>query len=257
MRKVALLDTERGAYRSVSKAINEGRVEIFDVRGTESLAKAYNAIAKNTQDFDRIVLDTAGTLATTLNNEMLLRGGARLWTNPSATLTLTQQQWGIMSTRFILALRDFQELGLPFITAVHEGERENPYEGTTIHGPDLNRMLLKELYGMSDFIFRIGKLPTKAAINGQTYPPGTRVLRMIDDARFIAKGAEPVGIELLPNPTFGAIMEVWDKVCTLDPELKARAGSPRIVIYGPPGAGKTYLACSEGNLTNNKQTKKG
>jgi hypothetical protein len=245
--KVALLDTERGAFRSVSKAINEGRVEVFEVSGTDSLAKAYNAIAKNTKEFDRIVLDTAGTLATSLNNEMLLRGGQRLWTNPSAMLSPTQQQWGIMSTRFILALRDLQELGLPVITTCHEGERENPYEGITMHGPDLNRMLLKELYGMSDFIFRIGKLSAKAVIANETLAPGTRVLRMIDSPQYIAKGAEPVGTELLAHPTFASIMEVWDKVCQLDnPELKSRAGSPRIVIYGPPGAGKTYLACSEG-----------
>ena len=243
--KVAIIDTERGTNRAVSQDIESGRVVVYPASSAVSLGTAMDSIKNQLDDLSHIVLDTIGTLTTSLTNEILKRGGgsSQIWANPNAILTLTQQQWGQMSSRVILFLRDLQELGKPVIVVCHEGERENPYEGTIMHGPDLNKSLLKELYGMNDAIVRLGKLSGKTKINGVEYQTGTRVLRMIDSPQFMAKGGENSQVELLPEPTLAKIAEM------------VRPFPQRMVLYGPPGAGKTWLAGSPLSPTTTSKTK--
>lgn len=234
-KKVALIDTEQGTD-SVSNLIQQGTVVVYPARSLSDLGKAFQLIRKTVDDYDRIVVDTTTTLSTSINNELLTKGGTMLWANRGAGMSLTQQQWGEMSSRMILFFRDLQELPLPVILVCHEGIRENPYDGIEVHAPDINKMVLKELYGMNDAIIRLGKLPSKTNIGGTDYPLGTRVLRLQDSPQFMAKGRDALPYqrpELLANPTLASFL----KVCNPEPR--------KIVLYGPPGVGKTVFACSE------------
>lgn len=237
--RIALIDTEEGSA-SVSNRIASGAVELFPAPNFDAAEKAFIAISKRVDEFDTIVVDTMTTLAGTTIQDLALRGGSRsdLWSKREA-MGASQQQWGQMSSLLILFTRNLYDMGnrsKRIVLVCHEGSRDDPYEGIEMHAPDLNKMLLKDLYGMCDAIVRLGKLPQKAKIGDVECAPGTRILRLQDSPKYMAKGRDVIESprpELLANPTMSSFLAV----CNPSPR--------KIVLYGSPGSGKTVLACSE------------
>lgn len=236
-KKIALIDTEEG-FASVANLIDEGKVELFPANSFEKADAAVAKIFKDADKYSRVVLDPVTTMATTLNNTLTLKGSnvvGGIWEKRNS-LRIAQDQWGQMSTMVILLTRTLYELPCQVVLTCHEGTRENPFDGIEMHAPDLNRMILKDLYGYCDAIVRLGKMPQKGVIDGKDVPAGTRVLRLQDSPQYMAKGRDTLPYsrpELLANPSMSSFLSV----CKPSPR--------KIVVYGPPGVGKTVFACSE------------
>ncbi len=236
--KTALIDTEEGNL-PVRHLPN---VEIFLAKTQFDLEKALETIwSKPAGYYSRVVFDTISTASTTamLNLSFDPSKGRKIsvW-GQKADLQFTQADWGEMSKMLIYFTRNLFELpGSPTtVILCHEGEREHPIDGTKIASPDLNRMLLKDVYGLSDVVLRLGKVPQKIDIDGVSYPAGTRILRLLDAPRYLIKERVSYGTklpELFPNPTLTKYLNLFD------PALRPR----KILIYGGPGVGKTTFSC--------------
>lgn len=235
--RIALIDTEEG-FASVGNLVREGKVDHYLATTFDELKAATWKVYRSDPGYDIIVLDPISAIATTRTLE-LMAGSFETFLKAKEPVRANRDIWGTMNNDIIRCYRQLAESNNKKATLVitcHEGQRDNPYDGTTMTGPDLNQGLLKDVYEFSDAIVRLSKLPQAVKIDGVEYKKGTRVARLQDSPQYLAKGRDEVGgptrPELIAAPTLPKIFTA----CNPAPR--------KILLYGAPGVGKTVLAVS-------------
>lgn len=247
-KKIALFDVEEG-YRPVYKLIQAGKIELFECMSAEDVEKGLVSVSKRPDEFYRIVFDTATHFAAVTLNEIMLPMANRLgniWKSRNG-LKGGYDDYGQTATTVNMCFGTAYEMNrrsMQVIVTAHEAVRESPGEEIEMHGPDLQKKILTFTYGYSDVVARLGKVTQPMKQDGKTYPADQknplRVLRVQDSAKYMAKGRDDVEQEtktpeLIPLPGRAGMTEVLAEF-----EVKPR----KFMIYGPPGVGKTVLACS-------------
>lgn len=250
--KTILIETERRSY-TVQDRIDAGDVELFDCVHLDEVEKVVWQVHVGKLKCDILVIDTLTTLKT---QTMLDIAGAKAGSQANGLNLManrekfkaTQPEWGIMSdimTRLVLFLRD---MPITTILVCHEGTREVEDGLYERRAPNLNPALISPVLDNSDLIVRLGILGRETEIEKKKWPPGTRVARLIEDERHVAKVATPsIKIKappLVAEPTLGSLLTA----------IGGKKLPGMITIYGSQGAGKTNLACTGYTLDSHTAT---
>lgn len=240
--KTLLIETERRSY-TVQDRIEAGDVELVDAIHLKEVEAIVWEVITGKRKCDILVIDTLTTLKTQTMMDVSgtkagpQTNGLNLWDNRDK-FKATQPEWGIMSdllTRLVLHLRD---LPITTILVCHEGTREVEDGLYERRAPNLNPALIGPVLDNSDIIIRLGVLGRETEIAGKKWAAGTRVARLLEDDRHVAKAATPsIKIKapaLLAEPTLGSLLTA----------IGGKKLPGMITIYGSQGAGKTNLACT-------------
>lgn len=247
---IYLLDCDGNGVDSIADILEAKPKEITHIPVTTFedfdnwAAKVTNKLTPN----DLVILDTLNSLANTT------RGDAKLGTD--ATENLWAKRDKILGDKNYLTvyelagqliLRRLKNLGrggqgARIIVTCHEAEKldESTSPATKRRGPDVNPALLGSLMGTSSDVFRLRTLED-AVLNdkGQVVlAADTRLLDLRRTDEIMAKYHVPLSRvpqikKALANPTLPMLYEHLGKKPSF------------LVVYGPPGAGKTTFVTSE------------
>jgi hypothetical protein len=236
-----IIDTELGT-RSVSGFIQRGEVVVKQAESFKEVEKIVWGIEASKTRPAGVVLDTVTSLASKtsfdVGHESIPKNG--IWEG-RFNLATTQPQWGVMSTCLILLARVCRSFGVPLIFTAHEGERHDEASGSTLHFPDLNPMLLKDLVQNADAVLRVSRSSTIFESEGKRFPAGSRAIRCSPDEKYYAKIRIPDDAPSAPNLIGNDDPKSWKPAIERLWEI-AQGPLHCIVIYGAPGVGKTRLA---------------
>jgi hypothetical protein len=237
---VLYLDTEKGALSIRSRIKNGSIVRKYTPNITSLHAAAWSGLVRAKTKPDAVVIDTLTTLATTVRLDVVIDprkvdGATDPWEN-RGLLTASQRDWGEMSDLIIRDLRMIRdnETEVPSVFVCHEGDREDPTTDIKKDGPDLNKMLLRDVYALSDLVVRI-YLTDKTIKDKQdvVHPAGSRVLRIKANPASMAKCRFPDDV---PEPDSPLIFDpTWEKLV----DTYGGTIPERVLLYGPSGVGKT------------------
>jgi hypothetical protein len=245
--RIALFDSEEG-HSPVESLIESGKVELFHTRTPGEVDRAWSTVLKHPENYHRVVLDTATQTVSKLIEEVLLGPGGRTlnWAE-KFNLHMNKDKWGQVSSHGRLLVSTLFDSGIPFQVALlcHEASRTDPTTEIEMFGPSLPPKVLGSIYGLSDAIVRLARAGQQTKIGEEKYPAGTRILRLQDNAKYMAKGRDTLPYqrpELLALPTVTDLhtnnaYSAFLAVCKPHPR--------RVVVYGPSGVGKTVFACSD------------
>lgn len=239
-----LVDTEE-SRQSVQDLIDARTVDWIDARRFNAVESAYRELWAKTIVADVVVVDTITTLATTTRQDLIIDpassgGVAPLWDN-RLNLKTKIGDWGDMSDLLNRMLRAYRELPQITVFCCHEGERTDPTATTSIEkrGPDLNAAVLRDVIAWSDAVIRVSVLGQTIEVDGETYGPETRCLRLKPSASAMAKTRAALG---RPYPEILFVRETDNALRKLEAALGYLP--KKITLYGPSGAGKTTTATS-------------
>ena len=236
-----LCDTEGGSI-VVRSRIKSGAIDLRSTKTYDALDQVVWAVLRKQIKPSCIAIDTLTTFTTTTRLDMVIDPAnvqpGSLWAQ-RGRMTASQRDWGEMSDmtiRLLRMLRDWSDTNnVPSILVCHEGEREDPVTGLNKQGPDLNAMLLKDVYALTDMVLRLSLTQQDIkSKSGTTYPAGTRELRLAPNPSAMAKSRIPDDV---PNPSPIILDPTWEKL------VDAFGGEipPKITLYGASGVGKTRL----------------
>lgn len=241
-RKPLVINVEDG-IQSIAGFIKRGEVDVKDASTFKAVEKIVWEIEAAKNKPSGILFDTITGLASRaaydVGHDSIPRNG--IWDN-RFNLATSQPQWGVMSTTLILLARVCKTFGIPLIYTAHEGERHDEASGSTLHFPDLNPMLLKDLVNNADAVLRVSRSSSIFEAEGQRFVSGSRVIRCAPNDQFYAKLRTPddappapqvIGCPADSKNWKPAVERLWSAA---QGPLKAT------VIYGAPGVGKTRLA---------------
>jgi AAA domain len=241
-RKPLVFNVENG-IRSIGGYIKRGEVNVKDTPTFTAVEKLVWEIESSKNKPSGILIDTITGLASRasfdVGHDSIPRNG--IWSN-RFSLATTQPQWGVMSTTIILLTRVCRTFGIPLFFTAHEGERHDEASSSTMHFPDLNPMLLKDLVNNSDAVLRVSRSSAIFEAEGQRFPSGSRVIRCAPNDQYYAKLRVPDDAPPAPS-VIGCPADSKNWRPAVERLYSAAQGPLECtLIYGAPGVGKTRLA---------------
>lgn len=246
-----LLDADLGGTESVQDLIDQGLVTHIPLPTFEAFDKAIVALLPKLSEADTVCVDTISALGNTT------RGDFRLGTEVSEDLWAKRTlyfggdknfltQYEAAEKLIMRRLKNVRAVGTHVITTAHEDEQVDAITQSKKRAPGLNQAFYGSLMAHSTDVFRLSMLfdDVKDKEGNVKYKAGTRVLYLrpaegIDG--HVTKYHVPRSVaQTLPT---GIVDPTWQKLCDT---LQKDPGWT--VIYGPPGIGKTSLACSKALL---------
>ena len=239
-----LLDADMGGVDSVQDLIDAGTVKHIPVPSFPEYEAAVASLLPQVGPNDLVILDTISQLANSV------RGDLKLGTDTNATLWDKRNVYfgdknyltvfEAASQLIMRRLKNLRARGARIITVCHEDDQRDDISMTKKRAPALNTAFYKALMASSSDVFPLSvQLEDKMNEAGDiTIPRGTRILNLRMSEDYVTKHHTPMAVSLK--------MPVGIKDPTL-PKLYAVLGKKPswLVLYGPPGAGKTTLACSD------------
>jgi hypothetical protein len=246
-KKILLLDTERGAAAFKSMP----NVTILDMYNTaggsqsnliDAVDRTFWSLMKNPEKlapYSHLVIDSVTALCSTTRADIILDPDKTqpgdLWRKRGLYSADSRGDYRAMNDMVARLLRWYRDLPIPTIFTTHEEDRED-MTGAMKRGPSLSPGLLKDSLVWSHVIAHLGFTIKPVKVDGQIIPAGTRRLRIVPDAKYIAKSKQRVDLPPLPpaiiNPQLSDLFKIMEH--TGQPY-------PWVIVYGAPGVGKTSL----------------
>jgi hypothetical protein len=240
-----------GGTESVEDLISAGLVKHIPVPSFPAFEKAVVGLLPTVGPEDVVILDTLSTMGNTTRGDFRLGvDETELWSKRGLYFGGDKNfltQYEAAEKMIMRQLKNLRAKGCRIVTITHEDEQTDPITMTKKRAPQLNQAFYGSLMAHSTDVFRLSMF-TEAVTNKSgevVVKAGTRVLYLtpadgVDG--HVTKYHVPRSVaETLPkgltDPTMPKLFDT----------LKKKPGW--LVIYGPPGVGKTTLACSEAQLT--------
>jgi hypothetical protein len=193
---------------------------------------------------DLVIMDTISKAADTTRGDMKLGvdPGEALWDKRGLYLGGDKNYLTVYEAagQFIMRrLRNLRARGARIITTAHEDEQDDKTTLMKLRAPAVNEALYKSLMGSSSDVLRLRQTTEDMDLGGgKVLPAYSRVLELRPDGEAIIKThVAPDRNKEMPrrilHPTLPKLYKTLGKRPTW------------LVLYGPPGAGKTTLATSE------------
>ena len=240
-----------GGTESVQNLINAGLVKHTPVPTFPAFDKAVVDLLPKVSEEDVVIIDTLSTLGNTT------RGDFRLGTEESEDLWSKRNlyfggdknfltQYEAAEKMIMRRIKNLRARGARIVTIVHEDEQVDQITMSKKRAPQLNQAFYGSLMAHSTDVFRLSMF-TEDVVGPQgdvRYAAGTRVLYL--------KAAEGLDGHVAKYHVPREVADTLPKGITdpTMPKLFETLGKKPgwLVIYGPPGVGKTTLACSEAQL---------
>lgn len=244
---VYLLDADLGGTDSVDHLIKAGLVKHIPIHSFPAYEEIVAKLLPIVGPDDLIILDTVTSFANTTRGDMKLGTdlSASLWDKRSVYfsdknyLTVYEAASQVIMRR----LKNLRARGARIITTLHEDDQRDEISMTKKRAPAVNEAFYKALMAASSDVFPLSVvLEDQLDDQGNVkLAAGTRILHMRMSDDYVTKVHVPRHVsEKLPrgikDPTLPKLYSVLQKRPSW------------LVIYGPPGAGKTSLACSEAEV---------
>jgi hypothetical protein len=250
---IYLLDADMGGVESVQDLIDAGLVKHIPIPTFEAFDKACVELMPNLTERDAVTVDTLGALANTTRGDFRLGTEVLddLWSKRGLYFGGDKNfltQYEAAEKLIMRRLRNIRATGASVITTTHEDEQVDGITQAKKRAPKLNQAFYESLMAHSTDVFRLSILheDIRNAAGETVYTAGTRILYLkasegVDG--HVAKYHVPRSVaDTLPR---GIVNPDWTKLCNTLHKTPGWA-----VIYGPPGIGKTSLACSAALITN-------
>jgi len=245
---IYFLDCDLSGADSVQHLIDAGKVKRITIPSWTRFINTMNELLTVVTPNDLVIIDTVTKVAETLR-ENVLRGESPDSSLSAVHEVMKGERYGQNS--YLIAQQWFMRMvqnlyrggeGCRIITTAHEDLKAiDPYNQTvTKKGPLLNDKFAASLIASSTDVFRLYWTPVpilneKGEVQFKEY---TRFLQLKDSDDAIAKH------HVSPKVSVGLPKAMSEPTL---PKLYKRLGKKPswLTIYGPPGIGKTTLACSE------------
>lgn len=238
------LDADGRGYEAVEHLVQAKLITVFPCQSFPDFEDACLKLIPKVGPDDLIILDTISALANTT------RGDFKLGTDITANIWDKRDKWFGDKTgqlnyeaaqqMIMRRLRNFEARSARMIIISHEREQLNEFTGMKSRGPDLNPGFFGTLFPFASDMFRLGVMMANEMAEDGTVKiaAGTRVLYLKMSEEQICKARVAIEVaQKLPNGILNPTLTKLYGVLNKKPS--------KLVLYGPPGAGKTTLACSD------------
>ena len=245
---IYLLDADMNGVSSIRDLIDAGLVQRIKCDSYPAFDTAVRDLVKAVGPKDRVILDTVNTLmhTTIMDAKFGLDVDQNLWDKRGGFLSDPNylKVYDLATAQITRRLRNLRARECNLTILTHEKDKKD--EGSvTMRGMAVNDALYSALKGMSTDILKLHEI-TADEINMQTgevrAKAGTRILFLKGGSEYVTKyhvtreKAENMPTKMrvpLKESGMKRLIEVLGQV----PEC--------LVLYGPPGVGKTTFAVSE------------
>jgi hypothetical protein len=239
-----LLDFDLNGADSIAHLIASGKVTHMECDTYIAFESYFKELLPKVGPEDLVIVDTLSKAADTTRGDMKLGvdPGEALWDKRGLYLGGDKNYLTVYEAagQFLMRrLRNLRARGARIITTAHEDEQFDQTTLTKKRAPAMNDALYKSLMGSSSDVFRLRQTDEDIDMgNGKMLPAYSRVLDLRPDGEAVTKfHVSPERSESLPrrivHPTLPKLYKALDKKPSW------------LVLYGPPGVGKTTLATSE------------
>jgi hypothetical protein len=234
-----------GGMESVEDLVCAGKLDVVSIPTLDAFGAATSKLMEQKGDGHFVITDTLTSLAETARGDFKLGIDCDddLWAKRHVFFAGKDPEgWTGYDAAAKLIMRRLLNLrgkGYYVITICHENDQKDPTTQETARGPQLNKQFAQMLIARSTDVFRLSKLFADVADRegNVKYKAGTRVLYLQPDDEWITK--------------YHTTREVADTLPKgiVDPSMKKLCDTLHkvpgfLTLYGPPGIGKTSLACS-------------
>jgi hypothetical protein len=242
-----LLDADLGGSESVQDLIETERIVEIPLPSFVAFEKAAVQLCRTVTKDDVVVVDTLSALANTTRGDLRLgpEEPEDLWSKRSLFFGADKNYLTQYEATEKMIMRHLKNLKTRchIITIVHEDEQVDPISMTKKRAPQLNQAFFGSLMASASDVFRLSMLfeDVKNSQGNVVHKAGTRVLYL--------QSAEGPDGHIAKHRTSREVAETIPKGIvdpTMPKLMKTLQKNPRwLVIYGPPGIGKTTFACSQ------------
>lgn len=234
---------------SVEDLVCSGSLTVKSIPTLDAFGTVTSELMAQGKPGDTVILDTITSLAETARGDFKLGIDADedLWAKRHVFFAGKDPEgWTGYDAAAKLIMRRLLNLrgkGFYVIVVAHENDQKDPTNMQRARGPQLNAQFAQMLIARSTDVLRLSMLFDDIVDREGTvkYKAGTRVLYLHGNDECITK--------------FHVTREVADRLPKgiVDPTMKKLRDTLQktpgfLTIYGPPGIGKTSLACSTASI---------